>query len=72
MTRKVFCYECRQWVDYDIAKYICTVIEDPVDCPCDEEKVVPKPFNEEDWGLFSIDSLEPPSDLHRWLRLNPK
>ena len=45
---------------------------DPVDFPCGKDEVVPKPIDEVDWGLFSIESLEPPNDVNRWLRLNSK
>jgi hypothetical protein len=72
MKHNVFCYECRQWVIFEVAGDLGQYEGDTFDCQCDrEETVVPKYLGNEDmnFGLFHVASLEPPSDVHRWLRI---
>ena len=69
MKHRIFCYECRQWKDFEVAGDLGKYEGDTLDCPCGEEIVVPKCWDEGKWGLFHVASLEPPSDVHRWLRL---
>ena len=70
----VFCYECYKWKDFNCAGDPGQYSGDTLECPCGEETVVPKCMDtgNHDWGLFHVASLEPPSDVIRWLRLIPK
>ena len=71
MTKhNVFCYECRKWKDFEVAGDLGQYDGDTLDCPCGEEVIVPKCFSDSKWGLFHVASLEPPSDVHRWLSNN--
>jgi len=72
MKHRVFCYECHKWVVFEVAGDLGQYEGDTFDCPCDrDETVVPKYMDtdEGDYGLFHIASLEPPADVHRYLRL---
>jgi hypothetical protein len=71
MKHKVFCYECREYKIFEVGGDLSQYEGDTLDCPCKEEIIVPKYIgvNTVNFGLFHVASLEPPDDVHRWLRL---
>lgn len=64
MKHKVYCYQCKKFVDLDMAGDLGQFNGDTIDCPCGEETLAIKAIPL--YGLFSIYDLRLPLDtIHK-------
>lgn len=61
MKHRVYCYECRKFVDLEMAGDLGQYRGEGVNCPCGEETLFIKDISL--YGLFSVHDLRLPSDI---------